>query len=69
MSTSQRISREELEDTIRSYQGGLTAEIESRKQQLIIGAGVGALLLLALVFFIGKRRGRRKSTFIEIRRF
>ena len=64
-----RITRSDLEDTFRSFQGGVTDEVVSRKRQIAIGA-VGAFVLVILItFLLGKRRGRRKSTFVEIRRF
>jgi hypothetical protein len=66
---SDRVTRDDLEDALRSFQGGVADEVQSRKQQILIGAGVAAVLVLALTYFIGKRRGRRKSTFVEIRRF
>jgi hypothetical protein len=66
---SQQITRDDLEDALRSFQGGVADEVATRKQQLFIGVGVAAALLLLLTFYIGKRRGRRKTTYVEIRRF
>lgn len=63
------ISRGDLEDAFRSFQGGVTDEIVSRKQQVMIGAGIAVALILALTYLLGKRRGKRKTTYVEIRRF
>ena len=64
-----RITRADVEDTLRSFQGGVEEEIERRRQQVTIGIAVGAVVLLLLAYLFGKRRGRRRSTFVEIRRF
>ena len=66
---SQRVDKSEIEDALRSFQGSVTDEIESRKQQVLIGIGVAAAVLLLLAYVMGKRRGKRKTTFVEIRRF
>jgi Ca2+-binding EF-hand superfamily protein len=69
MDPQERITRSDLEDAFRSFQGGVTDEVVSRKQQVLIAAGVGAALLLALMYMFGKRRGKRTTTYVEIRRF
>ncbi len=65
----ERISRTDLEDAFRSFQGGVTDEIVSRKRQAIIGAAVALVVVLALAYLFGSRRGKRKTTYVEIRRF
>lgn len=67
--SNQRVEKSDIEEALRSFQGGVTDEIESRKQQILMGVGIAAAVLLLLAYFVGKRRGRRKSTFVEIRRF
>jgi hypothetical protein len=69
VSTQQKITRDDVEATLRSFQGGVTDEVESRRKQIIIGAAGLLVLTIVIAFLIGKRRGRRKSTFVEIRRF
>ena len=64
-----RVQKSDIEDALRSFQGGVSDELESRKQQVMIGIGIAAAALLLLAFLMGKRRGRRKTTFVEIRRF
>jgi hypothetical protein len=64
-----RITRTDLEETFRSFQGGVTDEVESRKRQIVVGIAGVAVLVLLITYLLGKRRGRRKSTFVEIRRF
>jgi hypothetical protein len=67
--SSERVEKSDIEDALRSLQGGITDEIESRKQQVLMAVGIAAALLLVVAYLMGKRRGRRKTTFVEIRRF
>jgi hypothetical protein len=65
----QKITRADLEGKIRNLQGGATERAEDAKASLVqVGAGLGLVLML-LVFLLGQRRGKRKSTIVEIRRF
>ncbi len=64
-----RITRSDLEDTFRSFQGGVTDEVVSRKRQIAIGVAGVFVLIIVITFLLGKRRGHRKTTFVEIRRF
>ena len=63
-----RITRDDLERNFAALQGDLKGKVASRKQTLVTGAGIAALVLLAIVFLLGKRSGKRKTTLLEIRR-
>lgn len=64
----QRITRDDLEAKFRQTQDSLTGKLEDKKQTLIsVGVGVGIVLLL-LFFVLGKRSGKKKTTFVDIRR-
>ncbi len=68
MSTD-KITRADLENKLRAIQSGTTQRATEAKASLAsIGAGVGVLVLI-LMFLLGQRRGKRKSTVVEIRRF
>ena len=63
-----RVTRADIEAKLRQLRGDLEDTEEVVKEA---GKGVaigGIILLLILVFLLGKRRGRRKSTVVEIRR-
>jgi hypothetical protein len=66
--TQKRVSRDDLESKFRAFQGGVQDKVEGSKQTLLAGAAVGGFLLLLLVFLIGKRSGKKKTTLVEIRR-
>ena len=66
--TQQRITREDLEAKFRETQSNLQGKLEDKKQTMVsIGVVVGVVLLL-LFFMVGKRSGRKKTTFVDIRR-
>ncbi|CAN5473506.1 hypothetical protein BH10ACT2_BH10ACT2_11760 [soil metagenome] len=66
--TQQRITREDLEAKFRETQSSLQGKLEDKKQTLMsVGVGIGIVLLL-LFFVLGKRAGKKKTTFVDIRR-
>ena len=63
-----RITRDDLEHRFSALQGDLKGKVASRKQTLITAASAVAVVLLLIVFLLGKRSGKRKTTLVEIRR-
>jgi hypothetical protein len=66
--TKQRITRDDLERRFAALQGGIRGKVEDRKNTIVTVASVGAVVLLLIVFMLGKRSGKRKTTVVEIRR-
>lgn len=66
--TQQRISRDDLEAKFRQVQDEVQGKVNDKKQTLVTAAAAGGIILLLLFFFLGKRSGKRKTTFVEIRR-
>ena len=64
----QRITRDDLESKFREAQGGLQGKLNDKKQTLATVATVGGIVLLLIFFMLGKRSGKKKTTFVEIRR-
>ena len=63
-----RITRDDIEAKFRELTGEATDEVEStRSQVLTVGLAVG-VVLVAVVFLIGRRNGRRRSAVVEVRR-
>jgi hypothetical protein len=63
-----KVTRDDLEAKFRSLQGDVQGKVEDRKQTLTMAAVAGGVLLLLLVFLVGKRSGKKKTTLVEIRR-
>lgn len=64
-----KITRNDLEAKFRALQDDVNSKVNDKKQTLTSAAVVGGVLLVLLVFLLGKRSGRKKSAFVEIRRF
>jgi len=62
------ISQADIEAKFREIQGDLEETAESaRGMAIAIGAAVAVVVVLG-VFLMGRRKGRKKTTFIEVRR-
>lgn len=68
-STPTRISRDDIESKLREIQGEVDETAESAKGVAVaVGAAIAVGVVVA-VFLLGKRRGKRKMTIVEVRRF
>ncbi len=66
--TPTKITRDDLENKLRAFQGDVQGKLDDKKSTLMaVGVGVGAILLIVF-FLLGKRSGKKKTTFVEIRR-
>jgi hypothetical protein len=69
MTTPQRITPADVEARFRALAGAVDTKRTAATEQLrtvVVGGGV---LLLVLAFLLGRRRGTRKTSIIEVRRF
>jgi hypothetical protein len=63
-----RVTRDDLEAKFRAVQGDVQNKVEDRKQTLLAGVVAGGVILLIAFFLMGRRSGKSKNTFVEIRR-
>ena len=70
MSTAEttKITRDDIESKFRELQGETTETVEETKSIAVTAAIAVGVVVVAAVFILGRRRGRRKSTIVEIRR-
>lgn len=69
MTEQKKITRDDLEAKFRELTGDVDEKAEEAKSTAIsVGAVVAAVVVLG-VFLYGKRRGRRGTTVVEVRRF
>jgi len=66
--TEQRVTRDDIEAKLRAIQSEVVGEVESKRSTVLTGASVAAVLLLIIVYLLGRRTGTRKTTIVEIRR-
>lgn len=62
------ISRADLEAKFRELRGEVDAVTDSAKSYGIAVGAVVAVTVVAVVFWLGKRRGKKTTTVVEIRR-
>ena len=64
-----KISRDDIEAKLREIQGEIDETAESAKGIAVaVGAAV-AVTVIVVIFLLGKKRGKRKTTIVEVRRF
>lgn len=68
MTTDGKITRDDLEAKLRELKDDVEETTESAKSYAAAAAVAVAIVIFAVAFASGKKRGRRKSTVVEIRR-
>ncbi|MFZ9627753.1 MAG: hypothetical protein ACO3C1_00215 [Ilumatobacteraceae bacterium] len=63
-----RISRADLEAKFREVQDDLQGRLDDRRQSIVAVASAVGIVVLVVAYLFGRRAGRRKTTFVEIRR-
>lgn len=68
MTAPTRVTRDDIETRLRALQTGVTDRVEAAKGKLLAGAAAAGVVLLVVAFLLGQRKGKRKTTVVEIRR-
>ena len=63
-----KVTRSDIEEKFRELQTEMTTAADSAKGKATVAAAVGAVLLLLVVYLMGRKAGKRRSTIVEIRR-
>ncbi len=63
-----RVRLGDIQAKLHEIQGDVDQTVERNKPVVTYAAVGGAVALVALAFLLGRRRGQRKSTWVEIRR-
>jgi hypothetical protein len=66
--SQQKITRDDIESQLRAIQTDVTGRVTSEKQKIVTGAAVGIVLLFLVVYLLGRKGGKKKTTLVEIRR-
>ena len=65
---SKHITRSDIEGKLREIRGDVDETAQTAKP-IALAVGVAAVVVVAgLAFFLGSRRGKKKSTIVEVRR-
>lgn len=63
-----RISRDDIEAKLRDIRGEVDAVGESSRSIAIAAGAAVAVAVIAVAYTLGRRKGRRKTTVVEVRR-
>lgn len=63
-----KITRDDLENKFRELQGDVAETTEQARSYAIAVAAVVVVGIAAVTFVLGRRRGRKRTTVVEIRR-
>jgi hypothetical protein len=65
---AQRIDRDTIEAKFRDIQGDVDTVAGDAVNYALVAGAVVAVAIVGVAFWLGKRRGKRKGTVIEVRR-
>jgi hypothetical protein len=64
----QPITRDDIESKFRELQAEVEVVEDEAKNYVVIAVVVGVVAVAAMAFVLGRRKGRRRGTVVEIRR-
>ncbi len=64
-----RITRDDIESRFRQIQGDVVAAEDEARTSVAAVVVVAAVAAVAIAFALGSRRGRKRRTIVEVRRY
>lgn len=68
MTTAERVTRSDIESKLQQIRQEVDRSAQAAKPVGMAVAGVVAVVAVAAVYFLGRRRGRKHRTVVEVRR-
>jgi hypothetical protein len=66
--TARPISRTDLESKMRELQGEVTGVRQQATSYAIAAGAVAVVAVIGVAYIVGRRRGKKRSTVVEVRR-
>ncbi len=66
--TPTKITPDDLREKLQAFQGDIQGKVDDQKMSIATIAGGAGMVLMILMFLLGKRAGKKKSAIVEIRR-
>jgi hypothetical protein len=63
-----RITRGDLESKFRELEGGVEETKESAQSSIVTVGAILLVIVIAIAFLSGRRKGTKRSTVVEVRR-
>lgn len=68
MTTTTRITRDDIESKLREMAGEVDDKVESARPVIVTSAVAAVVVVAVVAYVLGRRRGRRRAAVVEIRR-
>jgi hypothetical protein len=68
MTPDQTVTRDDIEAKLRQIKGEVDTTADSAKSYLVIAGVAGMVVVIGLAYLMGRRKGKKKTTVVEIRR-
>ncbi|MEX2659257.1 MAG: hypothetical protein WD232_06150 [Acidimicrobiales bacterium] len=62
------VTRDDIEDKLRELRGEVDSVGEKAKGGAVVVGAVAAVAILATVYLLGRRKGKKRTTVVEVRR-
>ncbi len=62
------ISRRDIESKFRELQGEVTSAGDSAKSYALVVGAVAVVAVVSVAYLFGRRRGKKRTTVVEVRR-
>lgn len=69
MTETTGITPADIEAKFRDIQGQVDVVAEDSKKKLALGGAAGAIVIFLIIYVLGRKAGKKKSSVLEIRRF
>lgn len=66
--SDRKITRSDIEAKLQDIKGDVDTTTEQAKPVALAAAVAGVVALAAIAFMLGRRKGRKKTTVVEVRR-
>lgn len=66
--SSGHVTRDDIEDKLRELRGEVDSVGEKAKGGAVVVGAVAAVAILATVYLLGRRKGKKRTTVVEVRR-
>jgi choline dehydrogenase-like flavoprotein len=63
-----KVTKADIEAKLRDIRGDVDETAAAARPYLLIAGAVGAVVLLGAAYLLGRRKGKKKTTVVEIRR-
>jgi hypothetical protein len=63
-----KITQQDLEHKFKALQDTIVGQVDDKKPSVIRIVAISGIVVLVVVFLLGRRSGRKKTTMVEIRR-